>query len=238
MTAVRTARDRARAELVETIKATAARHLADTGAAGLSLRAVARELGLASSALYRYFPSRDALLTALIIDAYDAVGAAGEAADASAVESGADAGTRWLAVCRAVRAWAVAHPHDYALVYGSPVPGYAAPQDTVASAVRLSAVMSRIVTSAVADGTLRPPRRPLPGPRLVTDVLVEFAGGPSAPPYEDVVERALVLLTALFGTVSYLLFGHLHLGLTDEDAWFDAAMAVAAEGVGLDLPLG
>jgi len=78
----RTARERARAELTREIKQEARRQLAAHGAHGLSLRAVARELGMVSSALYRYFPSRDELLTALIIDAYDALGDAAAAADA------------------------------------------------------------------------------------------------------------------------------------------------------------
>jgi len=237
MTAIQTARQRARTELEQVIKATAGRHLAESGAAALSLRAVARELGLASSALYRYFPSRDALLTALIVDAYDAVGQSAEDADAAAVEAGADPGVRWLAVCRAVREWAAAHPHDYALVYGSPVPGYAAPAETVTPAIRLSRVMAGVVLAAVADGSLRPPLRPLAGPRLVTSAVSELAGGWPEAPYEDVLDRSLVLLTALTGTISYLLFGHLHQALTDDAAWFDIAMAVAAEGVGLVLPL-
>lgn len=65
----------------------------------------------------------------------------------------------------------------------------------------------------------------------------ELAGGWPEAPYEDVLDRSLVLLTALTGTISYLLFGHLHQALTDDAAWFDIAMAVAAEGVGLVLPL-
>jgi AcrR family transcriptional regulator len=74
---------------------------------------------MASSAIYRYFASRDELLTALIIDAYDALASAAEAA-----ASRADLPGRWLAACHAVRAWALANPHEYALIYGSPVPGY------------------------------------------------------------------------------------------------------------------
>ena len=79
-TAAPTARARARAELTEEIKAVARRQLAEQGSAALSLRAVAREVGMVSSAVYRYFPSRDDLLTALIVDAYDAVGDAAEQA--------------------------------------------------------------------------------------------------------------------------------------------------------------
>ncbi len=236
MSVVRTSRDRARAEVVAAIKQTAAGHLATSGAAGLSLRAVARDLGLVSSALYRYFPSRDALLTALIVDAYDAVGEVAEGAEATS--SGGPAGARWLAVCRAVRAWARAHPHDYALVYGSPVPGYAAPTDTVAAAQRISLVMARIVLAGAADGSVRPPTRPLTGRRLATDEAVRLIGGVPDAPHERLVERSLVLLTALFGALSYELFGHLLGAVDDPDAWFDLAVAVAAEGVGLDVPLG
>ena len=132
------ARARARIELTAEIKDTARRHLAQDGAQGLSLRAVARDLGMASSAIYRYFPSRDELLTALIIDAYDAIGATAERADAKAVSEDRPAGLRWLLVCRAVRRWALRHPHEFALVYGSPVVGYAAPLDTVEPATRIA----------------------------------------------------------------------------------------------------
>src|SRR5436305_12725507 len=120
-------RARVRAEMTEEIKAVARRHLAAEGA-DLSLRAVARDMGMVSSALYRYFPSRDELLTALIIDAYNAIGEAAETG-AAAYD---DLTGRWCGACRGVRAWAVAHPREYALIYGSTIPGYVAPRDTVA----------------------------------------------------------------------------------------------------------
>src|SRR3954471_18027608 len=110
MSAGRTARERVRAELTREITEIARRQLATEGAAGLSLRAIAREMGMASSAIYRYFASRDELLTALIIDGYNAVGEAVEQADASCPPD--DHRQRWLAACRAVREWAVAHPHE------------------------------------------------------------------------------------------------------------------------------
>src|SRR5512139_2075019 len=146
MNAGRTARDRARAELTNEIKEAARRQLAADGAAKLSLRAVARELGMVSSAVYRYFPSRDELLTALIIDAYDALGAAVEVADQSPPATAVY--DRWRAACSAVRTWARAHPHEYALIYGSPVPGYEAPKDTVAPASRSGLVLVGIVRDA------------------------------------------------------------------------------------------
>jgi AcrR family transcriptional regulator len=231
MSATRTARERARTDLVAAIKAEAARQLALVGAPALSLRAVARELGLASSALYRYFPSRDALLTALIVDAFDAVGEVAERADAAAVAAGCDPGRRWLAVCRAVRGWAVAHPHSYALVYGSPVPGYAAPQDTVVPAMRTSRVMARILEAAAADGSLRVPERRL-ARRLVTQDVVDVLEHPLPERYADMVERSMTLLSGLFGAISQLLFGHFHGALEDEDAWFDFAIGRGRRGSG------
>lgn len=157
MSTVRGARERARIEVTAAIKDEARKQLAAEGAAKLSLRAVARELGMASSALYRYFPSRDELLTALIVDAYDSVGAAAEAAHRAA---GAEAAThlaRWIAVTRAVRDWALAHPHEYALIYGSPVPGYTAPQATIGPASRVGLVLIAVVADAHrADGLALP----------------------------------------------------------------------------------
>src|SRR3712207_6501458 len=163
-----TVRERVRAELTAEITAAARRQLAEVGAAALSLRAVARELGMASSALYRYFPSRDDLLTRLIVDGYDALGAAAEDAD-DPEESARD---RWTAVCRAVRTWARAHPHEYALLYGSPVPGYRAPRDTVPAASRVGVVLGRIVGDAARDGAL-PPTAGERDPGLVSQEAVE-----------------------------------------------------------------
>src|ERR1044072_4042690 len=147
MNAGRTARERARAELTEEIKGAARRQPAAVGAEALSLRAVSRELGMVSSALYRYFPSRDELLTALIIDAYDGIGAAAEAALAG-TRGDDDPVERWIAVCRAARGWALAHPHEYALIYGSPVPSYSAPQATVAPASRAALALIAVARPA------------------------------------------------------------------------------------------
>src|SRR5579885_2276359 len=128
-------RARVRAEMIDEIKTIARRRLAEEGT-NVSLRAIARDLGMVSSALYRYFPSRDDLLTALIVDAYNSLGEAAEKADAGVADRKDIAG-RWLAVARAVREWALHRPHEYALIYGTPVPGYAAPPDTVPPATRV-----------------------------------------------------------------------------------------------------
>jgi AcrR family transcriptional regulator len=159
----RTARERARAELTREITKEARRQLAAVGANGLSLRAVAKELGMVSSALYRYYPSKDDLLTALIIDAYTALGEAAETAIAAAAAAPPAGGTpagetlgraRWMAACHAIREWAVAHPHEYALIYGSPVPGYRAPEATIGPAARTPLAFVSVLRDALASGEL------------------------------------------------------------------------------------
>jgi AcrR family transcriptional regulator len=209
-------RARVRAEQTEEIKVVARRHLADHGAAALSLRAVARDVGMVSSALYRYFASRDELLTALIIEAYDAVGEAAEQADAGRPRG--DLAGRWLAVARAVRAWAVANPQQYALVYGSPVPGYAAPQDTVDPAARVSLVLLRLLVDGWASGAM--PDERIETSRAVRADLAKLRElAPGVP--DGVLSRGLHAWTWMFGHISYELFGHLHRVIEDYEAFFD-----------------
>ncbi|SEO64986.1 TetR/AcrR family transcriptional regulator [Trujillonella endophytica] len=223
-----TARERVRLEITGEIVEAARRQLAEVGAAALSLRAVARELGMASSAVYRYFPSRDDLLTRLIIDGYDTLGAAAEAAD----DPAAPPAERWLAVCRAVRSWAHGHPHEYALLYGSPVPGYAAPPDTVPAAARVGVVLGRVLGDAARAGALPEPAGG-GGPALVTAEAVAVLGG-EHPSLDDAARvRALLAWSAVYGTISFELFGHLVGSLTDGDRYFDRAMSELARLIGL-----
>jgi AcrR family transcriptional regulator len=222
--ASRTARERVRAELIREITEIARRQLATEGAAGLSLRAVAREMGMVSSAIYRYFPSRDDLLTTLIIDGYNAVGVAVEKAEAACPAD--DYAGRWLAACRAVRTWALAHPHEYALVYGSPVPGYQAPERTIGPASRAAAVFGKIIGDAYRAGaTVGPPGPVVPVPASFTpdaarlrDVILE--GVP-----DHIAAAALIAWSGLFGLVSFELFGQFENVVTDRAAFFDHAAA-------------
>ncbi|NDZ83894.1 helix-turn-helix transcriptional regulator [Streptomyces sp. SID10853] len=227
MSAVRGARERARTEITAAIKDEARRQLADQGAANLSLRAVARELGMVSSALYRYFPSRDDLLTALIVDAYDAIGETAEAALAGAGRAAAR--SRWVTVCTAVRGWALARPHEYALIYGSPVPGYTAPGATVGPASRVALVLISIVGDAYrGDGVALPPVPPVlrsEADRLAAEI------APDLPP-----AAALALTAAwaqLFGLITFEVFGQFEQVVTDRDAFFERAADGLAESVGL-----
>ena len=221
------ARERVRAELTEEIADAARRQLAEVGAAALSLRAVARDVGMVSSAVYRYFPSRDELLTRLIIDGYDDLGAAAEAADVPS----APPAERWLAVCRAVRAWALAHPHEYALLYGSPVPGDQAPKDTVPAASRVGIVLGRILGEAAWAGLL-PDGTGERDPGLISDDAVAVLGGDHPAIDESVRVRALLAWSALYGTISFELFGHFVGSVEDADRYFDRVMTDLATLIG------
>lgn len=227
--AVRTARERARAELTAEIKGSARRQLAEHGTGGLSLRAVARELGMVSSALYRYFPSRDELLTALIVDAYDALGVVAEAADLPA----SDPRERWVAVCHAVRAWALAHRQEYALIYGSPVPGYRAPEATVTPAARVPMVLLRVLAEAEDGATTAIPAGSAgPSPALA-EQLRQLAGAVDLELSEVILARALIAWTQLFGVISFELFGHLVGSVDPSDEFFAHAVEAMAGFTGL-----
>lgn len=227
--AATSARARARAEMTEQIKAVARRHLAAEGP-DLSLRAVARELGVVSSAVYRYFASRDELLTALILDGYRSLADAAEAAEATARRT--DLPGRWTALGRGIRQWAVASPHEYALLYGSPVPGYAAPAETVEPASRPPALMCAILRDGVARGSVGVPADRLP--RTVRADLEriaateEFSGVPL-----PLLARGMTAWAQVFGAVSFELFGRLQNGITDYETWYDHQLRAMAAYLGL-----
>lgn len=229
----RTARERARIEITATIKQIAGRHLAEHGASALSLRAVAREMELSSSAVYRYFASRDELLTALIIDAYDSLGEAVELAEAAAPRDAF--ARRWAAAARAIRSWALARPHEYALIYGSPVPGYRAPTDTIGPATRTARVLGAIVADASTAGALHPlPTGAPPSAAVSADLetMAEFFG--DAP--EAVRLRSLRGWSTVFGLVSFELFGQFTNVLEHPSDFFDHTVTELGIEIGLGTP--
>jgi AcrR family transcriptional regulator len=208
------------------IKQVARRHLAQDGA-NLSLRGVARELGIVVSALYRYFPSRDALLTALIIDGYDALGTAATEAEAAVPRD--DLRGRWMAVCQAVRTWALEHPAEYGLLYGNPVPGYAAPPETTPLAAKVSLLLAGIV----ADGEERLAPLPPPIPESVRADLrrvIEQYGGDMP---EERLDRVFLAWTQLFGLVNFEVFGRLNDTIEARADYFDHHMSLMADLAGI-----
>lgn len=222
------ARQRVRAAVSADIVAEARRQLGEVGASALSLRSVARELGMASSAVYRYFPSRDDLLTELIVDAYDSIGAAAEEAAATSEKPF----VQLQRVCRAVRGWSLEHPQEYMLIYGSPVPGYVAPDVTVAPASRVILVLAALLNSAQRSGRLAPVTSPAL-PRAVASEIRTLAQTvlPDVPLAN--VTQGLLAWIQLFGFVSFEVFGRLEGLLERPDVFFDHSIVIMASSLGI-----
>ncbi|MCP3800303.1 TetR/AcrR family transcriptional regulator [Allokutzneria sp. A3M-2-11 16] len=134
-------RQRYREQTRDEAKRIALEQLAEAGPSGISVNAIAKRMGVTGPALYRYFANRDALLTDLIEDAYN------DLADTmqGAVTQRAGHATQMRALATAMREWAVAQPHRYLLLFGTPVPGYQAPMETLAAAHRsMTAVLATV----------------------------------------------------------------------------------------------
>lgn len=223
-------RERNRRDLTAALVDAGRKQLAEVGAAALSLRSVAREVGMVPSAVYRYFPSRDHLITALLVEGYTGLADALEAAEKSVRMP--SLATRWKLVCHAARAWALAHPHEWSLLYGSPVPGYGAPVDTVAPVERIIGAFARTLVE------LGPGERPPTGPKRLAPELrqdlarikavigfVDADGAPSAWP-DLVMLRGLGAYTQVFGLISFEVFGQFQNAIDDRDDFFAAQVEI------------
>ena len=285
-------RDRVRAATVTEIKDTARRILVAEGPDGLSLRAIAREMGMTAPALYRYFPSREDLIGALIADLYDeltaaistAAGTAGDAAGriagaatrgaagnpargtagdaagriagaatrgaagnpargtARGVGGGAAAGETAggdpragiTAASRAFRAWALAHPREFGLLFGSPIPGIDAHSDDSPAGLA-SERFGQVFGDLVARIYLASPF-PVPAEdEMDPDLRRQLRDWCSALPVELPVGAGQVFLSCwirLYGMVAMEVFGHLQFALPDAEPLFEAELRDLAVKLG------
>lgn len=223
-----TPRARARAQLLVDIKQQALTQLASDGAGQLSLRAVARELGMVSSGLYRYFGSRDELLTALIVDAYTELADRLETADRSLGRSRYR--QRWTRRGAGLRQWAVEQPHRFQLLYGSPVPDYAAPRDTIEPAAGVIVALLRPVADAYAAGTLA--AAPVPRSKVLRRQLGEVAAGLEVPLDGPVLHRGVGAFAQQVGLITLELGGHFVGGFEPADELYAQALRDQADLIG------
>ncbi|MFD7833310.1 TetR/AcrR family transcriptional regulator [Kitasatospora sp. NPDC059803] len=209
---VRTPRERYRAQVQEEIKERAWEQIATAGASALSLNAIAKRMGMSGPALYRYFASRDELITELVRDAYRSL--------ADAFQARAAAGADLAGLAQALRRWALDDPQRYLLVYGTPVPGYRAPEDTTRISVEIMAVLLDACTAELSPAEQAPAVSPSPFDAHLAEHRA-WAGEHPAPP--AVLHLALAVWTRLHGVLSLELAGHF------TGMGFDPAQLYAAE---------
>ncbi|MFD4535312.1 TetR/AcrR family transcriptional regulator [Kitasatospora sp. NPDC058397] len=209
---VRTPRERYRAQVQEEIKERAWEQIATAGASALSLNAIAKRMGMSGPALYRYFASRDELITELVRDAYRSL--------ADAFQARAAAGADLAGLAQALRRWALDDPQRYLLVYGTPVPGYRAPEDTTRISVEIMAVLLDACTAELSPAEQSLAVSPSPFDAHLAEHRA-WAGEHPAPP--AVLHLALAVWTRLHGVLSLELAGHF------TGMGFDPAQLYAAE---------
>lgn len=202
---VLTRRERQRASTFEEIKQTARRLMAQQGGAGISLRAIASEMGMVPSALYRYYASRDELLTALIVDSFHAQAAAMQAAyDA---QQNAPPKVRLLAIGHAFRTWALENRTEFQLIGGTPIPGYSAPADVTAPAARLGFVpLLRTLGEYVDSGEVALMTKPPVHLLEPFSIAASSLGFPERP---ELMYACYTLWMHVHGMVALEVFGHL-----------------------------
>jgi AcrR family transcriptional regulator len=210
-------RERYRSQVRHEVKQAALRQLAESGPAGVSVSAIGKQLGVSGPALYRYFASRDDLLTELVIDAYHDLAAALRAATGRM--PGQEPQARFEALVRAYRSWALAQPHRYRLLFGPPLPGYDAPAQRLVDAAQ-----------ALMD--------------LLLETLRELGGRPASPPGQPLASqlsawarrhgldtdpattlRAVLIWSRLHGFVGLEIAGNFASMAIDPDQLFEIQLA-------------
>ncbi|MFV0407837.1 MAG: TetR/AcrR family transcriptional regulator [Propioniciclava sp.] len=221
----------------EAVLTVARRQLGEVGPAALSLRAIAREVGVVPSALYRYYSGRDAILTALIRTSYDRLGEAVETAEATLPRPALL--DRWTSTWAAARRWAVTHPHEYALLYGTPVLGYAAPTETITPALRVVTLLARIAIDAIMAGaTPAAPSVPTP-PAVQTDIeaiRAQFPAlglGAATPDLDPIIPAVIESWTTLFGAISFEVFRHYRQSIDHPEEYLTHLAGTAAHRLGI-----
>lgn len=198
-------RERYRAQVRDEVKRHAWAQIAEAGVTTLSLNAIAKEMGLSGPALYRYFAGRDDLVTELIRDAYRSL--------ADTVRAAFEAGTTVVALAAVIREWALSDPQRYLLIYGTPVPGYHAPDEITAISNEILAVLLEVC----AD----PSDRPGTPFEVLLGMDRGWASGLAAS--SATVHRALSFWTRVQGVLSLELAGHF------APMGFDAGLLLAEE---------
>jgi AcrR family transcriptional regulator len=210
-------------ETQATIKALARQQMAAEGTAGISLRGIARDMELSAPALYRYYATRDDLITALIVDAFNALADALERAEQKAKVLPPE--ERLMQVFSAYRRWALEYPTDFQLVYGNPIPGYSAPKDiTVPAVSRTFLPLMRPLVQAVESGALqpKPPFNSVPEQIAAHEYSLIQRGG--YPISVEVFHLGMICWAHLHGIIMLELFNHIGPNVGDVEAFYHTTL--------------
>lgn len=225
-------REKKRAAALEEIRATAWKQIGETGAGSLSLRAIAREMGMTAPALYRYYKDRDALVTALLVDAFTAFSDALEAArDSQAVD---DHAGRFRAMCKAYFTWAAQNPQRYALLFGTPVPGYLFAEELGPVAQRSFLVLQGVIGEAHVAGKITGELAVL---RLPTRLKSQYEMlKKMGMPYTPMVTHLALSVWSMVHGITSLYLHHYLTGFLQQDveAFVDLEIEKIARTLGLD----
>lgn len=211
------ARAESRVRTTAAILDAARRAIAEEGAGALSMRAVAREIGMVSSAVYRYFPTREAVITAMLLESYDHLAAE---LDALAVGVTDD---RWRLLAEGMRSWALSSPHEFQLIYGTPIPGYVAPVETIPAAERVA----RPFLEAGGVGPVEPFSDPELTGQMTRMTAVASGLAPSG------AAAVIAELAALIGFITLELNGHFVGSADPADPLFSALLDRQVATLGL-----
>jgi len=225
----------AREETATAIKAIARQQLADNGTNGISLRGIARELGMTAPAIYNYFPKLDDLITALLVDAFTSHA---DAVDAAIAEHDTPVAAL-KAAFHAYRNWAISYPSDFDLIYGNPIPGYEAPgKITVPLAARPQESFSRCIVAAQSAGLLSIP----PEYQQVPDSIEAHIGtwlyerAPEIreiPNHMQILYMMIVGFSRIQGVIMLEIHGHIDSTIGDVDIFFSREVENYLQHIGL-----
>jgi len=226
--------DELNAATAEAIKAAAHQLMAEEGTNGLSVRGIAKVLDLTPPAIYHYFASLDDLTTALIVDSFNALA---DALEAAAHQSTApSAGGKLLDVLMAYRQWSVDNPIGFQLIYGNPIPGYVAPRDvTVPAVVRTFVVSVSFIEEALQTGELVPAPPYSQIPPVVEARLKQLIGQGNYPIATISMYLAMILWTQMHGIIYLELFNHIQSNVDDVAVFYETQIRNMLVTMGLNI---
>lgn len=210
-------------ETQQTIKLLARKQMATEGTAGISLRAIARDMELSAPALYRYYPTRDDLITALIVDAFNALADALERAEYKARVLPPE--EKLIQVVSAYRRWALEHPTDFQLIYGNPIPGYVAPREiTVPAVVRTFTPLMRCMTQAIQSGVFQPQPPFTHIPDHIREHEAALIADGSFPISIETYHLAMICWAQMHGIIMLELFNHIGPNVGDVETFYHTTL--------------